>query len=177
MVPQDRLSQASPANINEKSIESLRENAEHLRLFVEQAPVGIAMFDREMRYLAASGRWLTDHGLSEASVVGRSHYEVSPEIPQRWKDVHRRGLAGETVREEQDPYKRADGRLLWLKWEVRPWRAANGSIGGILIFTEDVTARVEMERALRESREDLDRAQAVARTGSWRLDVNRNELT
>ena len=33
-----------------------------------------------------------------------------------------------------------------------------------------------MERALRESREDLDRAQAVARTGSWRLDVNRNEL-
>ncbi|HWJ19311.1 MAG TPA: PAS domain-containing protein, partial [Geobacterales bacterium] len=156
MVPQDRLSQASPANINEKSIESLRENAEHLRLFVEQAPVGIAMFGRDMRYLAASGRWLTDHALSEASVVGRSHYEVSPEIPQRWKDVHRRCLAGETVREEQDPYKRADGRLLWLRWEVRPWRAAKGSIGGILIFTEDVTARVEMERALRESREDLD---------------------
>jgi PAS domain S-box-containing protein len=177
MALQDRLSQASPANTNEKSIESLRENAEHLRLFVEQAPVGIAMFDHEMRYLAASGRWLTDHGLSEASVIGRSHYEISPEIPQRWKDVHRRGLAGETVREEQDPYKRADGRLLWLKWEVRPWRAANGSIGGILIFTEDVTARVEMERALRESREDLDRAQAVARTGSWRLDVNRNNLT
>ncbi|HWJ19575.1 MAG TPA: PAS domain S-box protein, partial [Geobacterales bacterium] len=60
---------------------------------------------------------------------------------------------------------------------VRPWRAANGSIGGILIFTEDVTARVEIERALRESREDLDHAQAVARMGSWRLDINRNKLT
>ena len=46
-----------------------------------------------------------------------------------------------------------------------------------MIFTDDVTARVKAERALRESREDLDRAQAVARTGSWRLDVNRNELT
>src|SRR5271157_4681544 len=34
-----------------------------------------------------------------------------------------------------------------------------------------------MERALRESRKDLDRAQAVARTGNWRLDVNRNKLT
>ena len=81
------------------------------------------------------------------------------------------------MREEQDPFQRADGRLLWLRWEVRPWRSANGIIGGILIFTEDVTARVEMERSLRESREGLDRAQAVARTGSWRLDVNSNKLT
>ena len=32
------------------------------------------------------------------------------------------------------------------------------------------------EQALRESREDLNRAQAVAQTGSWRLDVLRNEL-
>jgi PAS domain S-box-containing protein len=60
---------------------------------------------------------------------------------------------------------------------MRPWRGANGTIGGILIFSEDVTARVEIERALRESREDLDRAQAVARIGSWRIDVNRNKLT
>lgn len=32
------------------------------------------------------------------------------------------------------------------------------------------------EKALRESREDLNRAQAVAHTGSWRIDVLRNEL-
>lgn len=32
------------------------------------------------------------------------------------------------------------------------------------------------EAALRESREDLKRAQAVAQTGSWRLDVRRDEL-
>jgi PAS domain S-box-containing protein len=34
-----------------------------------------------------------------------------------------------------------------------------------------------VEEALRESREDLNRAQAVAHTGSWRLDVQKNELT
>jgi len=34
----------------------------------------------------------------------------------------------------------------------------------------------EIEQALRESREDLNRAQAVAHTGSWRLNVLRNEL-
>ena len=177
MVLQNRLSQASPVITDEKSIAALKESAEQLRLFVDQAPVSIAMFDREMRYVAASGRWLTDHGLWEETVVGRSHYEVSPEIPSRWKEVHRRGLAGETVREEQDPYKRADGRLLWLKWEVRPWHAGDGSIGGILIFVEDVTARVEMERALRESeilfRATFENAAVgvahVAPDGSWLL--------
>jgi PAS domain S-box-containing protein len=34
-----------------------------------------------------------------------------------------------------------------------------------------------VEEALRESREDLNRAQAVAHTGSWRLNVQKNELT
>jgi PAS domain S-box-containing protein len=40
----------------------------------------------------------------------------------------------------------------------------------------DITERKRAEQALQESQKDLNRAQAVARTGSWRLDVNRNEL-
>jgi PAS domain S-box-containing protein len=36
--------------------------------------------------------------------------------------------------------------------------------------------RYLLNRQLRESREDLNRAQAVAHTGSWRLDVRKNEL-
>ncbi len=175
---QDRWNEASHRTItDDESIASLRESAEQLRLFVEQAPVGIAMFDRDMRYLATSERWLSSYGFSGESLVGRSHYEVVPDIPKSWKEAHQRALSGETIREEQDPFPRADGRLQWRRWEMRPWRGANATIGGILIFSEDVTTRVEMERLLRESREDLDRAQAVARTGSWRLDVNRNKLT
>lgn len=37
--------------------------------------------------------------------------------------------------------------------------------------------RMEAEQTLRENREDLNRAQAVAHVGSWRLDVRRNRLT
>jgi PAS domain S-box-containing protein len=39
------------------------------------------------------------------------------------------------------------------------------------------SAHARVEEALRESQKDLNRAQVVARTGSWRLDVHRNELT
>jgi PAS domain S-box-containing protein len=44
-------------------------------------------------------------------------------------------------------------------------------------LAKEIEERKQAEEALRESREDLNRAQAVAHTGSWRLDVQRNELT
>jgi PAS domain S-box-containing protein len=40
-----------------------------------------------------------------------------------------------------------------------------------------ITERKQAEQALQESREDLNRAQAVAHTGSWRMNVQKNELT
>ncbi len=161
----------------QKLITSLKENAERLRWFVEQAPVAIAMLDRDMRYMAVSHRWRTDYGLGEASLIGRSHYEIFPQITQYWREVHERGLAGETHRDERDPFTYPDGRVQWLSWEVRPWHDAGGAVGGIFIVSEDITSKVKAERALSESREDLNRAQAVAHTGSWRLNVRTNELS
>jgi PAS domain S-box-containing protein len=46
----------------------------------------------------------------------------------------------------------------------------------VRIYGLDITERKHMEQELLESREDLNRAQAVAKTGSWRLNVQRNEL-
>ena len=46
----------------------------------------------------------------------------------------------------------------------------------VLMCIEDITDRKQAEEALRESQQDLNRAQAVALTGSWRLDVQSNEL-
>lgn len=110
-----------------------------------QAPLGIAIFDTEMRYLAASARFLTDQHLpGDMPLVGRQHYEVFPEVPERWREVHARALAlGVEESHEADPFVNKYGHLEWIRWSVTPWRGLDGEIGGLVLYTEVVTPQVE----------------------------------
>src|SRR5215468_2775958 len=131
--------------------EKLRESQERLQIFIEHSPASLAMFDREMRYIAVSRRWMTDYRLGDRDIRGQSHYALFPEVPEHWKEAHRRSLEGEVVRAGEDRFVRADGEVQWVRWETRPWHTANGDIGGIVIFTEEITDRKLAAEALRES--------------------------
>jgi len=120
---------------------TLSQNQEHLRLLFHHAPAALAMFDRLMRYLTVSDRWLSDYKLDRNIIIGRSHYEVFPDLPSSWRAAYERALAGETVKSEEDRMILPDGSDVWLRWEVRPWCHADKSVGGIVIFTEDITNR------------------------------------
>ena len=133
------------ARIRAREIEDLQKGQEMLRTFVRQMPAAVAMMDREMRYVQASERWCADYGLDVSQIVGRSHYDVFHDLPENWKEFHRRGLAGETLRADEDLVKRADGRHSWLQWEIRPWGKRDGLPEGILIFSEDISQRKEAE--------------------------------
>jgi PAS domain S-box-containing protein len=126
-------------------------NALQAQAFVEQAPLAIAMFDREMCYLAASRRWITDFQPSGADLVGRCHYDVFPRLPAHMREINRLALAGQTLRRERERLQRSDGRVQYITWEVQPWRDARGDIGGVIIYAQEVTAEVEAARALAES--------------------------
>ncbi len=134
----------------------LRESKRLLQLFIQHAPVALAMFDCELRYIAANPSWIEDSDLVGKNVIGQHHYDVMPDIPQHWRDANERALAGEPVRVEEDCIGRIGGRTLWLCWEVRPWRRDNGEIGGIIIFSENITKRKLGELDLERTRRALE---------------------
>src|SRR5215470_9694191 len=140
----------------------LRSREELLRVFVKNVPAPVAMLDREMRYLQVSDRWCGDYLAGREQILGRSHYEIFPDMPERWKEVHRRALEGETLRADEDRWDGQDGPH-WARWEVRPWKTAEGAVGGILILAEDITRRKRMEEALSDMSRKLVESQEQER--------------
>jgi PAS domain S-box-containing protein len=159
--------------------EAMRVREQDLKRFAEFAPVAIAMFDREMRYLAASRRFREDYGLGDQELVGRSHYDVFPEIPEHWREIHRRCLAGAVERSPGELFTRSDGSEQWIRWEIQPWHGSDGELGGITLFSEEITQQKKSEHALRESEARLRLAQQVARVGTfeWNIQTGVNTWT
>jgi PAS domain S-box-containing protein len=141
----------------------LQSREELLKIFVKNVPAGVAMFDRDMRYLQASDRWCADYSVESSQILGRSQYDIVPDMPEGWKEVHRRGFEGETLRADEERWDRKDGTTLWVRWEVRPWRTSNGSIGGLLILAEDITHRKQMRDGLSTMSRKLIEAQEQER--------------
>ncbi|MEN9908904.1 MAG: hypothetical protein RLZZ540_2053 [Bacteroidota bacterium] len=135
------LSLANDVTNQLKAEEKLKEREAQLDLFIEHSPASLAMFDKEMRYIKTSNRWIEDYNLSGQNIIGKSHYEVFPEIGQEWKDIHQRCLQGVVEKREEDVFLRGDGSVDWVKWEIRPWHKSTGEIGGVIMFTEVITER------------------------------------
>ncbi len=125
---------------------------ERLRLFVEHAPAAIAMFDREMRFLSASRRWSDDLGLQAQEIIGRTHYEVFPQQPAHWAGLHKRCLQGEVLECDEESYPRPGLPTEWLRWALHPWREADGTVGGVIIFADVITERKRTAEALEQNR-------------------------
>ena len=147
--------------------DALREGRELLRLFIDHAPAGLAMLDRDLRYLAVSQRWREIHDLNGRELIGHTHYEFFPNLPEDWKALHRQALGGEAVPPGEACMQRPDGSLQWVLREIRPWFKGDGGIGGIIIFSEDITERKATEAALREREGFLREAQQIARLGNF----------
>ena len=130
---------------------AVRNHEELLQLFVKHTPAAVAMCDRQMRYLSYSDRWAQDYGLGAERLLGRCHYDLFPDLPEHWKEEHRRCFDGEVIEKDEEPFPRQDGSLDWVQRKLCPWRHRSGDIGGLIIFTEVITKKKQLEDQLRQS--------------------------
>ena len=162
--PQYILGLAADITERKRTEEELRASERHLRAFIEYAPVAVAMFDREIRYLAASRRWITDYGFGHSDLTGICLYDLIPNLPEKWRESHRRGLAGEKQHLGEDVWIRADGAEQWVSSSVYPWSDSRGNVGGIIISAEDISQRKQFEEQLQKAKIAAESASAAKST-------------
>lgn len=140
--------------INEKLRKSNAEIEHSNKLMdyiIQHNKSGVAVFDTKMNYIFVSKKYIKDYRLKETELIGKNHYKVFPEIPDKWKEIHQRALSGDVLSNDDDIFYREDGSVDYIRWECRPWYQSDGSIGGIILYSEVITESKRVERALRES--------------------------
>ncbi|PTN38901.1 PAS domain S-box protein [Desulfonatronum sp. SC1] len=129
-----------------------------LKYIVEHMRSSVAVHDRDLNYIYVSQRYLQEYNVQNENIIGRHHYEVFPDLPQKWREVHQKALAGEVLSAEDDPYYQENGNVEWTQWECRPWYEQDGSVGGIIVYTEVITDRKKAEQALLAAKEQAETA-------------------
>lgn len=125
----------------------MQQSRMQLASFVAHVPAAVAMLDETLHFITCSRQFLEDYRLVGQELKDKALYDVFPNIPDEWRDTHQRALHGAIERKEEDSWRPDwSEQDQYLRWEVRPWYQYDGTIGGIMIFTEDITG----ERLRRE---------------------------
>lgn len=140
-------------DITERKRHQIQLEAERRQLeqIIADAPVAIAVLDRQLCYLAHSKQWPIERGLGDRSLVGECHEDLFPDLPERWKAGFRRALAGEKVSYPEECWTRDDGTHLYLRWAAYPWYRSYGEVGGIAISTYNINELVRAREAALEN--------------------------
>jgi PAS domain S-box-containing protein len=163
-----------------KAEEALNQSEEQYRTLYEEAPNAYFSIGTDGKIQRANTRAVELLGYGLEELVGKpvlSLYADTPDGKARAQAVFQKFLDGGETRDEEIEMCRADGSSVWVSLAVKPILDNEGKVVASRSVVTDITERKRAGETLRESQHDLNRAQAVAQIGSWRMDVQRNELT
>jgi diguanylate cyclase (GGDEF)-like protein len=134
---------------------SLGREAEHasgewISRFIADMPTGVAIFDRELRYVAANAAWIDAFRLAGIDVAGRRHDDLDVGCGGvQFVEGLRCALAGESVDGRAlDEDFGADGGAHYRAVGFRPRRAGDGSIVGVTAALHEVVSSPPQAPAL-----------------------------
>ena len=149
-----------------------------MRNFLMQAPVSLAMFDQDMNYMAASPRWIEEYQLIPEKFLGKNLYVLTPEMPSSLQDKHQHILStGISAKGDGEPFSFANGQTSWIRWECDPWFEPDGTVGGLVMMTENVTKSRQQQTQIQRSEERLHMALEIAEIMVWEYDFRSQEIS
>lgn len=160
--------------------QALRERTERYELVLAGAQSAIWDWDVPGRRVHFSSQWKALRGFADDEVGDREEVwstGIHPEDAPRVMAAIQAHIDGLTpVFHEEYRIRCKDGTMKWISDRGIAQRDASGRVIRMAGSENDITERKRIEQALRDSRADLSRAQSVGHLGSWRLNIQRNEL-
>jgi PAS domain S-box-containing protein len=138
--------------------------------------VSIAVFDKNMHFVAASEKWIHEARLNGQTLAGKSFYDIFPETSDDWRAVHAECLHGKCIKREADPFERLDGSVQWINWELIPWKEKDGAIKGIVMYAEDISSKRYENFELKRKLDLFEETNEVGRIGSWNVDLLNDQV-
>jgi len=127
---------------------------EWITRFVADIPSAVALFDCDLRYVAANSRWLNAFGVVGEESIGQCHDQVDAHSAPILIDLHRRALTGETVEgcltDDNELTEGASHRIV----RARPHRDRDGSILGVVATLHDAPT-IATDRSLEYAADPL----------------------
>jgi PAS domain S-box-containing protein len=152
--------------------EAVKESEEKFRRYIENAPDGVLVVDKDGRYLEANEAICRLTGYSKEELLKMSIPDtLAPESmeagAEHFKQVLEKGRAGGDLR-----FVQKDGTKGY--WRVDAVKISESTYIG---FIKDITEQKMAEKALRESEQLLRKAQEVGRIGSWQWDIEKDHIS
>jgi PAS domain S-box-containing protein len=143
--------------MNEKQTRKIEKIQQiELEALYNSAPVGLCVFDDQLRYVRINKRLAEINGIPVEEHIGRSLSEVVPDLAEQAGAIHRQIMeTGEPVSDVEFTGTTASQPGVQRTWieQWLPLKDEDGTVIGINVVAKEITARKEAEERLRESEE------------------------
>jgi len=128
-----------------------------MQSFATDVPVPLAMFDKDLNYVAVSSRWREEFSMNNVDLIGHNLLTISPNIPEERKEIYKNALLGKTYVNGDFPLK-VEGKeeIQHYDLKVGPWYLAKDEVGGIIISVQNITQAVKINEELKNAKETAD---------------------
>ncbi len=130
-----------------------------MQSFATYVPDAIAMFDKELNYIAVSSSWRDEFNMNYLNLIGQNIFKISPNVPEERKEIYRAALKGKTYINEDFTLELEDKEeTQHYNLKVGPWYVSDDDIGGVIVSVRNITKAVLINEELKEAKKIADTA-------------------